>query len=204
MARRWDGPPRGIRQEVIGILGYGNVGKRVKTNFESLGAKEVMIADKKRSTETKKGRTPFEEVLKRASVIVVCVPKADDTVDLIAEKELKMMQKDTLVINVARGGIVNEENLARALREKWIGGAATDVYEVEPTGPGMTPLIPDKDKEGVPNLVLSPHMAWFTQSTIANYQKMLKEGAERWVKGTMEQDGKINPIAIVHDGKVWR
>ena len=206
LTKRWDGPPRGLGQETIGILGYGNLGKRIKKNFEALGVKEVLVADRKGIIESGAERTSFGEVLKRASVVVVCVPKTNDTIDLIAEKELRAMQKDALVINVARGGIVNEKVLAQALREKWIGGAAADVLEAEPSGPGMNPLIADKmnGDEDVPNLIISPHIAWFAQSTIANYQKMLKEGAERWVAGTMEDNGRTNPVAVVHNGKIWR
>ena len=207
LAKRWDsGPPRGMGQEVVGILGYGNLGKRVKRNFEALGAKEVLVANRKGSSKVTEGSMAFEDVLKRASVIVVCVPLADDTKDMIAEKELKMMQPDTLVINVARGGIVNETVLAQALKEHWIGGAAVDVFEVEPAGRGTSPLVPDGTKGGedIPNLVLTPHLGWFTQNTLRGYQQMLKEGAERWVAGTMEQGGKVNPIAVVHDGKVLR
>ena len=206
LAGRWDGPPRGVGQEVVGVLGYGNLGTRVEKNFKALGAKEVLIAGRKGSGELREGRTSFEEVMRRASVIVVCVPKGDDTIDLIGENELRMMQKDALVINVARGGIVNEQALATALRERRIGGAAADVLSVEPVAPGMNPLIPDKWKgeEDIPNLILSPHLAWFTQTTIKNYQKMLKDGAERWVDGSLEKDGKIDPIVVTHRELVWR
>ena len=66
------------------------------------------------------------------------------------------MQKDALIINVARGGIVNEHALAQALKEGWIAGAATDVLEREPGGPGTSPLIPDvaRGEEEVPNLTI--------------------------------------------------
>ncbi|RMZ87751.1 hypothetical protein DV736_g5021, partial [Chaetothyriales sp. CBS 134916] len=205
LAKRWNSAPRGVNQEVVGILGYGTIGKRIRKVFEALGAK-VLVSDRKGSSEVREGRRPFQEVLQLASVIVVALPKADDTINLISTQEFEMMQEDTLVINVARGGIVNEKELAQALRTKRIGGAATDVMEVEPSGPGMSPLLPDKTKgeEEIPNLIVSPHLAWFTKGTIKNYQRMIKEGAEKWVAGTLEADGQINPIAVVHNGTVWR
>ncbi|RMZ80947.1 hypothetical protein DV738_g2444, partial [Chaetothyriales sp. CBS 135597] len=186
LTNRWTSPPRGVGQEVVGILGYGTIGKRIKKLFEALGA-EVLV-------------------LGLASVVVVAVPKADDTIDLINARELELMHEDTLVINVARGGIVNEKALAQALKARRIGGAATDVMEFEPSGPGLSPLLADKTKgeEEVPNLIVSPHVAWFTQGTIKNYQRMIKEAAERWVEGTLEAGGKINPTVVVHNGTVWR
>ena len=149
-------PPPGCRQEVLGILGYGTIGKRIAVLAKALGFKEVLVADRKgvSDEEGREGRTSFQDVVSKASTLVVCVPKADDTVDLIGEEELKAMRKDALVINVARGGIVNEAALAEALKAGGIAGAATDVLETEPGGPGSTPLLPPQGEESIPNLII--------------------------------------------------
>jgi glycerate dehydrogenase len=167
------GPPLGCRQEVLAIMGYGTLGKRIAQLARAVGFGEVLASERKNAdaTAVREGRVSFDEALKRASVIGLCLPKENDTVDLIAEKELKMMRPDALVINVARGGIVNEAALATALREGWIAGAATDVLEIEPAGAGSGPLTPDpaKGEPPVPNLTISEsnipltHQDWSAQ-----------------------------------------
>jgi len=200
-------PSPGCRQEVLGIFGYGTIGKRIATLAKALGFSEVLVADRKGNTKNlREGRKAFDEVVRRASTMVVCVPKSDDTVNLIDEKEFESMRSDAVVINVARGGIVNEAALASALKNGSIAGAAVDVLETEPGGIGTTPLLPDPAvaEQPIPNLIISPHIAWFTQDTIANYQQLLKEGVENWANGTLEKDGDINRTVCVHDGKIYR
>jgi phosphoglycerate dehydrogenase-like enzyme len=150
------GPPLGARQETLGIMGYGTLGTRIEKLAQAVGFREVLVSERKNASAIRPGRVSFEETLKRATVLGICVPREQDTVDLIGEKELKTMQKDAVIINVARGGIVNEHALAQALKEGWIAGAATDVLEREPGGPGTSPLIPDvaRGEEEVPNLTI--------------------------------------------------
>ena len=162
LTRRWarngerPTPPLGCRQETLGILGYGNLGKRIKKLANAVGFGEVLISERKSAKEVRGGRTRFDEVIKRSSTIVVCVPKENDTIGMIGEREFGLMREEALVINVARGGIVDEAALARALRQGRIQGAATDVLEDEPGGKGTSPLLPDieKGEEPVPNLVI--------------------------------------------------
>ncbi|KIW95065.1 uncharacterized protein Z519_03647 [Cladophialophora bantiana CBS 173.52] len=207
LTKMWpSGPPMGCRQETLGIMGYGTLGTRLERLAKAVGFGEVLVSERKSASTVRPGRVSFDEVLKRATVIGVCLPKDHDTIDLIGEKELRMMRKDALVVNIARGGIVNERALATALKEGWIAGAATDVLETEPAGPGTSPLIPDvtKSEDEVPNLTISSHIAWFTQSTIQNYQRLLKEGIEGWVNGTLQESAeKVHKVVVVHNGRVW-
>ncbi|KAK4944185.1 hypothetical protein LTR10_016298 [Elasticomyces elasticus] len=206
LTKMWpSGPPLGCRQETLGIMGYGTLGKRIAQLSRAVGFGEVLISERKNATTIREGRVSFDDIIRRASVICVCVPKEDNTLDLIAEKELKAMRPEALVINVARGGIVNEADLARALREGRIAGAAADVLEIEPAAPGSGPLTPDLTKEkAVPNLTISSHIAWFTQTTIQTYQRLLKEGIEGWVSGTLQQsENKVQDVVVVHNGKIW-
>ncbi|KIW18760.1 hypothetical protein PV08_03049 [Exophiala spinifera] len=207
LTKLWPGgPPMGCRQEVLGIMGYGTLGKRIAQLARAVGFGDVLISERKNAAAVRDGRVSFDDVVERATVVCVCVPKEDDTVDLIAESELRAMRKDALVINVARGGIVNERALATALRQGWIAGAATDVLEVEPAGVGSGPLTPDvsKGEEEVPNLTITSHIAWFTQTTIETYRRLLKEGIEGWASGTLQESpDKVNKVVVVHNGKVW-
>ncbi|EXJ59090.1 hypothetical protein A1O7_06521 [Cladophialophora yegresii CBS 114405] len=207
LTKLWpSGPPMGAGQETLGIMGYGTLGTRLEKLAKAVGFKEVLISERKNSKATRPGRVSFEETLRRATVVAICLPKEHDTIDLLSEAELRSMRKEALIINVARGGIVNEHALATALKEGWIAGAATDVLETEPAGLGTSPLIPDvaKGEEEVPNLTISSHIAWFTQSTIKNYQRLLKEGVEGWVNGTLQLDeDKVHKVVVVHNGTVW-
>jgi lactate dehydrogenase-like 2-hydroxyacid dehydrogenase len=136
-------------------------------------------------------RLPFAEVVRESTVLVVCCPRVASTVDLIAEEELRSMRKEAVVVNVARGGIVNEAALAKALTEGWIAAAATDVLEREPGGRGTTPLLPLHGE--VPNLTITPHVAWFAAQTMENLKTLLKDGIEAWVAG--------RPINVVVQGR---
>ncbi|KAL4904425.1 hypothetical protein BDW74DRAFT_154831, partial [Aspergillus multicolor] len=154
-----NGPPHTTLQEVVAIVGYGALGKRIEKVLRALGM-QVLIAERKGAmgVDVREGRVPFEVAIAHATVVMVAVAKSVETVGLISEGELRSMRKDSLVINVARGGIVDEFALVRALREGWIAGAATDVFDGEPPVRGQNVLL----EEGVPNLTLSPHVAWFS------------------------------------------
>ena len=136
-------------------------------------------------------RVPFEEVLRTVTVLVICCPRDASTIDLIGEEELRRMRKEAIIVNVARGGIVNETALAKALSERWIAAAATDVLGKEPGGRGTTPLLPLEGE--VPNLTITPHVAWFAAQTMTNLKTMLKEGVEAWVAG--------KPVNVVAKGR---
>ncbi|KAJ0416390.1 hypothetical protein BJY00DRAFT_291698 [Aspergillus carlsbadensis] len=179
-------PPHTTQQEVVAIVGYGALGRRIETIARALGM-QVLVAERKGAmgVEVREGRVGFETALQRATVAMITVAKRAETVNLISEDELKSMRDDALVINVARGGIVNERALAKALKEGWIAGAATDVFDGEPPVRGQSLLL---DK-GVPNLTVSPHIAWFSESTIRNLQDLLVRGVEGYAEG--------NPINIV-------
>ena len=165
LTKLWpSGPPMGARQETLGIMGYGTLGTRIAHLAKAVGFGEVLISERKGAGTIRPGRVSFEETLKRSTVIGICLPKDQDTINMIGEKEFKMMKKEALIINVARGGIVNEHALARALKEGWIAGAATDVLETEPAGLGTSPLIPDvaKGEEEVPNLTICEYSVSLT------------------------------------------
>lgn len=200
LTKRWDpiGAPLSAEQEVLGIIGYGHLGKRIEMLARAIGFQEVMIAERKRAP-LRQGRKVFQEVVSKCTVLVIACPRDEMTVGLIGKEDLRSMQKHAILINMARGGIVNEQALADALRYGWIAGAATDVLDVEPGVLGGSPLLPKRGEEPVPNFTISPHVSWFSVKTIEMLQQLLKEGVDGWYKGDVD-----DKYAVVHDGKVYR
>ena len=127
-------------------------------------------------------RVPFDEVLKQATVLVLSLPRIPETLNLISSAEFEKMHPYAVLINISRGGIVDEAAVVQALKQKQIAGYATDVYNVEPVeGPEDTPLLSEEAKDL--NITMSPHLAWFSQRTLKNLGYILKETVEAWAKG---------------------
>ncbi|KAF2622540.1 glycerate dehydrogenase [Macroventuria anomochaeta] len=185
-------PPLTCGDEVLGIVGYGGLGKRIAAVGRALGMK-VLVADRKPSSNpspgdalpapnAEDGRVPFDDVLRQATVIVLSLPRNPQTLNLLSAAEFEKMHPYALLINIARGGIVDEAAVVKALREKRIAGYATDVYQVEPVGgPEDTPLLAEDVKDL--NITLSPHLAWLSQRTIKNLGEILKATTEAALKG---------------------
>ena len=108
-------------------------GNRVATIGKALGM-TVLVADRKGTSSVRPGRTDFTTALQTSTVIILTLPLSPSTTDLISSPEFGLMQSDAILINVSRGGIINEAALVSALKERKIAGAATDVYSEEPAG----------------------------------------------------------------------
>ncbi len=161
------------------VLGANGVlGKRLEVIAKALGM-SVLVAERKGVlvNEVRSGRTGFEETLKKSDVVVLCCPLDNVTRGMIGEAELRIMNKRLILVNVSRGGVVEEEPLARALKESRIAGAATDVFAIEPVTPSSSPLLVGD----VLNLTLSPHVAWYADSSI----EILKRGIEMNIEGCL-------------------
>ncbi|KAF7592333.1 hypothetical protein BBP40_000389 [Aspergillus hancockii] len=165
--------------ETVGIIGYGSLGKRIETLAHGLGM-NVIVAERKGSAP-RPGRVSFEEALRKSTVVVLCLPRSSESINLISTEELRMMPAQALLINVARGGIVDEHALLEALKRDDISGAAIDVYANEPIGRGDSPLLTPEAADL--NLVLTPHLAWFSEKTLQNLQVGVKRTVERWCVG---------------------
>jgi glycerate dehydrogenase len=137
----------------VGVIGYGTLGRAAAAAAGALGMK-VLVAERK-GRRARPGRLPFEDVVRRADVLSIHCPLTDETRNLVARGELVSMKSDAILINTARGGIVNERDLADALRAGDIGGAGVDTLTSEPPPPDHPLLAAD-----IPNLLLTPHNAW--------------------------------------------
>lgn len=153
-----DYPIREIAGNTLGIIGYGDIGRAVAVMGEAFGM-TVLVAERK-GAPLRQGRKHFHEVLSRSDIISVHCPLTDDTRNLIGSAELLRMKHDAILINIARGGIVNETDLSDALKSGTIGGAAVDVLTEEPPRTG-NPLL----SRPHPNLIVTPHVAWASRNS---------------------------------------
>ena len=151
----------------LGILGYGELGHGVAHVARAFDMKVLVGAHKHRAPGN--GRVAFEDVLQRADVISLHCPLTPETQNMIGAQELAMMRNHALLINTARGGIVDEHALLSALREGRIGGAAVDVLTEEPPVLGNCLL----DAQ-LPNLIVTPHIAW---ASLESRQRLINEVA---------------------------
>lgn len=152
-----DYPVRQLSAMTLGIVGYGELGQGVEGMARKIGM-QVMIARRHGTSGSNDGRHDFDEVLTKADVISLHCPLTDETQNLINRDTLELMKSDAILINTARGGLVDSEALAEALGNGTIGAAAIDVLPEEPPVNG-DPLI---DYEG-DNLIITPHIAWATR-----------------------------------------
>jgi len=154
-----DYPIDEIAGKTMGIVGYGELGKAVAKAAEAFGL-NVVIAKRPGSKTNQKDRIVLKTLLPQVDILTLHTPLADNTKNLIGKKELALMKPTALLINTARGGIVDEQALADALRDGYLGGAGFDVLSQEPPLPSNPLLAAD-----IPNLILTPHIAWASRAS---------------------------------------
>jgi len=148
-------PIRELDGLTLGIVGYGELGHGAARLGEAFGMK-VLIAQRP-GGEPSPDRSPLQALLPRVDILSLHCPLAENTRGMIGAEELALMKPDALLINTARGGLVDEQALADALRAGKLGGAGFDVLTREPPVNGNPLLEP-----GIPNLIITPHIAWAT------------------------------------------
>ncbi len=178
----FDFPFRELAGKTLGIVGYGELGRGVDRIARAFDM-EVVIAQRPGGDE-RAGRLPLDELLRRSDVVSLHVPLADNTHNLIGERELGLMKPDALLINTARGGIVEEAALVAALKRGNLGGAGFDVLTAEPPGMG-NPLL---DYDGT-NLILTPHVAWASREARQRLVDQVADIIEAFKRGEL-----VNPV----------
>ena len=161
--------------KTLGILGYGELGQAVAKLAEAFGMKIIVGALPNRSTEN---RVALSELLPQVDFLSLHCPLTEETCDLIDSQVFECMKPTAFLINCARGGIVNEQALATALRTGQIAGAATDVLSVEPPKEGNVLLADD-----IPNLIITPHNAWGSVDARQRIVQQLTENALAFQQG---------------------
>jgi len=172
-----DFPVRQLSSMTMGIVGYGVLGQAVADmarNFDM----DVLVAARPGTSEAPNGRVPLELLLQRADVISLHCPLTDETRNLIAADEFRRMKNTAVLINTARGALVDSAALVDALREREIAAAAIDVLPEEPPAAG-NPLL---DYEG-DNLFVTPHIAWTTDRARQNSIAELAANVRSFLEG---------------------
>ncbi|MBU1178712.1 D-2-hydroxyacid dehydrogenase [Patescibacteria group bacterium] len=158
--------------KTLGIIGYGIIGQRVAKIARSFGVK--VITTSRSETKYNEGfRVELPELLAQSDVITIHTPLTPETENLIGASELEMMKPEAILINAARGGIVNEDDLYQALKQKKIKAAALDVMAEEPPRQGSKLFELD-------NIIITPHIAWAT-----------RESRQRLIEGVAENIRKF-------------
>jgi len=147
----------------LGIIGYGNLGKAVATIAQAFGM-QVLISERPNAKEIRKNRHSFTQVLQQADVISLHCPQTPETINLIDRKSLALMKTSALLVNTARGAIVNSNDLLHALKNNEISHAVLDVLEQEPPQ-AEHPLINALTKNEVNNLTITAHIAWTSKES---------------------------------------
>lgn len=174
-----DHPIHDLHGATLGIIGYGFLGKAVGNLAKAVGM-ELLIAERKAATSIRNGRVAFPEVLEASDVITLHCPLTNETRNLIDRPELLMMKRGSLLINTARGGLVNEKALLEALREEVLAGAAFDVLSEEPPRGGNILL-----EAQLPNLIVTPHVAWASREAMQTLADQLIDSIEAFERGEL-------------------
>jgi glycerate dehydrogenase len=163
-----------IAGSTMGIVGYGAIGKSIAKRAEALGMK-VLAAD----AMPQDGLVSLDQLLRESDVITLHAPLTDETRGMIGAAELKAMKNSAVLINTARGGLVDEQALANALRSGEIAGAGFDVLTKEPPVDGNVLLDPS-----IPNLLITPHVAWASRQAMQILADQLIDNIDAFIAGS--------------------
>lgn len=179
-----------LQGKTLGIVGLGSIGSRVAEIAKALGMKVVAYdpyAPIERAEKLGVAMADLRSLLRNSDVVSLHAPLTEETKGLIGEEELKLMKPTAILVNTARGGIVDERALYKALKEGWIAGAGIDVLEGEPVE--SHPLFE------LENVLLTPHMASWTVEAFRRMALKVCEGILKVMRGEVP-DNVVNPEAL--------
>ncbi|UVE16960.1 2-hydroxyacid dehydrogenase [Pseudomonas sp. LS44] len=165
-----------LQGKTLGLLGHGELGGAVAKLAEALGMR--VLLGQLPGRPARDGRLPLSELLPQVDALTLHCPLNEQTRNLIGAAELRLMKPSALLINTARGGLIDEQALADALRAGHLGGAATDVLTEEPPRQGNPLLAGD-----IPRLIITPHNAWGSREARQRIVGQLSENAQAFFAG---------------------
>jgi len=174
--------PTVLRSKTVGIVGLGNIGREIARLAKAFGMRVIAIRRSAKRVARAKyvdillPREQLPRLLSESDFVVLSVPFTSETNKLIGEKEIRTMKPTAYLINIARGNIIDEEALIRALDEHWIAGAGLDVFATEP-------LPADSRLWEFPNVIFSPHIAGGMEDYIIRATELFCENLRRYLNG---------------------
>ena len=174
----FDYPITDVKGSTLGVFGKGCLGTEVGRLAELLGMK-VLYAEHRNATTCREGYTPFEEVLKQADILTLHCALTETTKNLINQETLSLCKKGAYLINTGRGPLIDEQAVCDALKSGQLGGAALDVLVKEPPEKN-NPLI--ELAKTMPNLIITPHIAWASDSAVTTLMKKVTQNIEDFVQ----------------------
>ncbi len=160
---RWDfrlgTPIQRLTKQTLGVIGLGRIGTALAAKLRSFGLTILATDPYRTDWPSWVRRVPLDELLQASDIVSLHCPLTAETRHLMDATALRKMKSTAILVNTARGGVVDTEAVVRALRERWIAGAALDVQEAEPM-PATHPLA------GLDNVILTPHAAWYYEGSI--------------------------------------
>ena len=172
-----DYPVTDIRGSTLAIFGKGNTGSEVARLAQAVGMR-VIFAEHKNAQVIREGYVPFEEAFKQADIVSLHCPLTEQTQHLINAETLALMKPTAYLINTGRGPLVDEKALLEALENRQIAGAALDVLAKEPPELDDPLMLAAKR---LPNLLITPHVAWASDSAVTTLVNKVTENMETFV-----------------------
>lgn len=172
-----DYPISDVQGSTLGIIGRGCIGNEVARLAQAVGMR-VLFAEHQHATTIREGYTAFDEVLEQADVISLHCPLTPQTEQLINAKTLALMKPNACLINTGRGGLINEADLLQALQSGKLAGAALDVLVKEPPASNDALWLAAKTQ---PNLLITPHVAWASDSALTTLVNKVAQNIEEFV-----------------------
>ena len=163
--------------KTVGIVGAGAIGKRTAALCKAFGCQVIAHSRSAVKDPAIDRQVSLEELLKCADIVSLHCPLTADTKGMIGERELALMKKEAILINTARGAVVDSAALARALEEGRIRGAACDVFETEP------PLAKEHPLLHSPNPIVTPHIAFASRESMEQRAEIVFENLYSWLDG---------------------
>ena len=173
-----------LKGKTLGIFGKGSIGSQFAKYAESFGM-NVLFSEREDAASIREGYTAFDKVLKESDVYSVHAPLTPETKDMINAEKIELMKDGVIILNVSRGGQVNEAAIADGLRRGKVGGAGVDVLTSEPPKPDNPLLAND-----LGNFIITPHTAYASEEALNKLVAILKDNINQFVAG--------NPVNVVN------